>query len=93
MHQQNDSDKNQMEIIKPNQNRMAAASVNVETQLPVFEMNADCWDELFHFLSIKDVHLLFGQTCKTFQQVVQSNFGIDSSLGAVKKHSNPSLLR
>lgn len=64
---------NQMEIVKQNQNLLAAAGISGKPQLSIFKMIADCWYEVFDFLSMEDVHS-FGQTCKAFQQIAGEYF-------------------
>lgn len=58
-----------------NQNQMGAAGVvaNGEPQPAVFKLDADCWDEVFDFLSLVDV-TSFGQTCKAFERVAGKYF-------------------
>lgn len=42
--------------------------VNSPTISPIFKLTVDCCDEIFEYLSLKDLHS-FGQTCKPFQKV------------------------
>lgn len=37
-------------------------------EAPIFALNIDCFEEIFDYLSLKDVHS-FGQTCKALQKV------------------------
>lgn len=47
------------------QREMAMA---LDTQPPIFKLNVDCFEELFDYLSLEDLHA-FGQTCKIMQQL------------------------
>lgn len=46
----------------------AAGSTNEESQPKIFKLDIDCFDEIFEYLSMKELHAL-GQTCKTMQRV------------------------
>ncbi|XP_055303147.1 uncharacterized protein LOC129568844 isoform X2 [Sitodiplosis mosellana] len=39
-----------------------------QPQSKIFKLDIDCFDEIFEYLSLKDLHS-FGQTCKTMQKV------------------------
>ncbi|XP_055306451.1 uncharacterized protein LOC129570762 [Sitodiplosis mosellana] len=39
----------------------------------IFKLDIDCFDEIFEYLSLEDLHS-FGQTCKTMQQVTGQYF-------------------
>lgn len=62
--------------IEPNQNQLDVAGAfvpDVEPVSAVFKLDADCWDEVFDCLSVKDLYS-FGQTCKTFQKLTGKYF-------------------
>lgn len=40
---------------------------------PIFELNGHCFDEIFEYLSLKELHSL-GQTCKSMQQMTGEFF-------------------
>lgn len=40
---------------------------------PIFKLNIDCFDEIFDYLTMRDLHS-FGQTCKAMQQVAGEYF-------------------
>lgn len=40
---------------------------------PIFKLDTDCCDEIFDYLSVKDLHS-FGQTCKAMQRVAGEYF-------------------
>lgn len=44
----------------------------------IFNLNMDCFDEIFEYLSLKDLHSL-GQTCKTLQKVSGEYFKLNYS--------------
>ena len=51
------------------QSEMACAGCSSEEYRPkIFKLNIDCFDEIFEYLSLKDLHSL-GQTYRTMQQV------------------------
>lgn len=59
-----------------NQSQMVIDSLippNVESPPPVFKLDTDCWDEVFDWLSVEEVHA-FGRTCKAFQRVTGKYF-------------------
>lgn len=56
-------DNNQCKNLTP----ICEAIPNEQSEL--FKLNIDCLEELFEFLSLKDLHCL-GQTCKRMQQIV-----------------------
>lgn len=47
----------------------------------IFKLTVDCCDEIFEYLSLKDLHT-FGQTCKTFQKVAGEYFQRNYSAAA-----------
>lgn len=62
--------------IEPNQNQLTVAGVfvpDIEPVSAVFKLDADCWDDVFDCLSVKDLYS-FGQTCKTFQKLTGKYF-------------------
>ncbi|XP_055306450.1 uncharacterized protein LOC129570761 [Sitodiplosis mosellana] len=46
---------------------------NKESSPKIFKLTIDCFDEIFEYLSLKDLHS-FGQTCKTMQKVAGEYF-------------------
>ncbi|XP_031636498.1 uncharacterized protein LOC116349274 [Contarinia nasturtii] len=59
-----------------NQNRnddAIAGPSNMEISPNIFKLNIDCFDELFEYLSLKDLHS-FGQTCKLMNRVAGEYF-------------------
>lgn len=46
---------------------------NAESPAAVFKLDEDCWDEVFDWLSVRDVQA-FGRTCKSFQKVAGTYF-------------------
>lgn len=61
---------------EPDGNSTAIAGSSNE-QLPsmpkIFKLDIDCFDEIFEYLSLRDLHSL-GQTCKTMQKVAGQYF-------------------
>lgn len=51
----------------------ATALSNQNTLSPIFKLNTDCCDEIFEFLSLKDLHSL-ALTCKPMQKVTGEYF-------------------
>lgn len=45
----------------------------IPSNFTIFELTVDCFDEIFEYLSLKDLHS-FGQTCTTMQQVAGQYF-------------------
>lgn len=53
-----------------NTNSLAAGNEpNDETTSKIFKLDVDCFDEIFEYLTMKDI-LSFGNTCKTAQKLV-----------------------
>lgn len=44
-----------------------------ELNVPIFQLNNDCFDEIFDYLSLKDLHS-FGETCRAMQQIAGDYF-------------------
>ncbi|XP_055303332.1 uncharacterized protein LOC129568996 [Sitodiplosis mosellana] len=47
--------------------------LNQQSRSQIFKLTIDCFEEIFEYLSMKDLHS-FGQTCKTIQQIVGGYF-------------------
>ncbi|XP_031637726.1 uncharacterized protein LOC116351253, partial [Contarinia nasturtii] len=50
-----------------------AGPSNVESSPKIFKLSIDCMDEIFEYLSLKDLHS-FGQTCKRMNKVAGEYF-------------------
>lgn len=48
--------------------KIDAIKSSSSNEAPIFALNADCFEEIFDNLSLKDLHS-FGQTCKTLQRI------------------------
>lgn len=46
---------------------------DVPVEAKIFKLDIDCFDEVFEYLSLKDLHSV-GQTCKFMQQVAGQYF-------------------
>lgn len=58
-------------------NKPADAEPSNEESLPeLFKLTIDCFDEIFDYLSLKDLYS-FGETCKTMQQVAGEYFKLN----------------
>ncbi|XP_055303092.1 uncharacterized protein LOC129568813 [Sitodiplosis mosellana] len=53
--------------------QQCASCSNADSPPKIFKLTIDCFDEIFEYLSMKDLHSL-GQTCKTMQQVCGEYF-------------------
>lgn len=54
-------------------NEMALVVMNQGPLQQIFNLNIDCFDEIFDYLSLKDLHL-FAQTCSAMQKVAGEYF-------------------
>lgn len=56
------------------QSQVASASTSsIEITPNIFKLDIDCFDEIFEYLSIKDLHS-FGQTCRAMHKVAGEYF-------------------
>lgn len=73
----NESGANKNQRNGKNSNGMSVAGSSNENQhllsSSIFKLNGHCFDKLFEFLSLKDLHSL-GQTCKSMQQMTGEFF-------------------
>lgn len=64
----------EMPKAEPSQNHQnIAGPSNEQTQPKIFKLDIDCFDEIFEYLSVKDLQS-FGRTCKTIQKVAGEYF-------------------
>lgn len=52
---------------------LRAMALVTQDPSPIFELNVDCWEEIFDWLSVTDLHS-FGQTCKFFHRIAGKYF-------------------
>lgn len=68
--------KNDNDVVEMS-NQVAVAGGSGDQLPSIFKLNVDCCDEIFEYLTLKDLHV-FGQTCKAMQKVAgqyyQRNF-------------------
>lgn len=71
----NDNNQNSASIFGSSSgNEMSTETVATTTAAAaIFTLNNDCFDMIFDYLSMKDIHS-FGQTCKTMQQIAGEYF-------------------
>ncbi|XP_055303149.1 uncharacterized protein LOC129568846 isoform X1 [Sitodiplosis mosellana] len=63
-----------------------AGPSNADSPPKIFKLTIDCFDEIFEYLSMKDLHSL-GQTCKTMQKVAGVYF--KQNFSAAEKFCHP----
>lgn len=52
---------------------LRAVALSTQDPSPIFKLNVDCWEDLFDWLSVTDLHS-FGQTCKFFHRIAGKYF-------------------
>lgn len=75
-----------MDLLKSLYSSFVRKIRSTKTQQPkIFQLNIDCFDEIFEYLSVKDLHS-FGQTCGRMNKVAGEYF--KRNYRSAKKHYN-----
>lgn len=83
--------KNNLNPDRENGNEDAVAGPSyVESSPKIFKLNIDCFDEIFDYLSLKDLHS-FGQTCKRMNRVAGEYF--KQNFSSAKKYISHGMIR